>query len=72
MCKLNIFDKISFLISLLGGLNYGILALININIFYILSFGSALILRIFYFLIFLSSIDLISLVFRCKYFFENK
>ena len=72
MCKLNIFDKISFLISLLGGLNYGILALININIFYILSFGSALILRIFYFLIFLSSIDLISLVFRCKYVFENK
>ncbi|MBS6886316.1 DUF378 domain-containing protein [Clostridium paraputrificum] len=72
MCKLNIFDKISFLISLLGGLNYGILALININIFYILSFGSALILRLFYFLIFLSSIDLISLVFRCKYIFENK
>ncbi|MBS5927162.1 MAG: DUF378 domain-containing protein [Clostridium sp.] len=72
MCKLNIFDKISFLISLLGGLNYGILALININIFYMLSFGSALILRIFYFLIFLSSIDLISLVFRCKYIFENK
>ena len=61
-----------FLISLLGGLNYGILALININIFYILSFGSALILRLFYFLIFLSSIDLISLVFRCKYIFENK
>lgn len=72
MCKLNIFDKISFLISLLGGLNYGILALININIFYMISFGSALILRIFYFLIFLSSIDLISLVFRCKYIFENK
>ena len=72
MCKLNIFDKISFLISLLGGLNYGILALININIFYILSFGSALILRLFYCLIFLSSIDLISLVFRCKYIFENK
>lgn len=72
MCKLNIFDKISFLISLLGGLNYGILALININIFYMLSFGSALILRIFYFLIFLSSIDLISLIFRCKYIFENK
>lgn len=72
MCKLNIFDKISFLISLLGGINYGILALININIFYMLSFGSALILRIFYFLIFLSSIDLISLVFRCKYIFENK
>lgn len=72
MCKLNIFDKISFLISLLGGLNYGILALININIFYILSFGSALILRLFYFLIFLSSIDLISLVFKCKYIFENK
>ena len=72
MCKLNIFDKISFLISLLGGLNYGILALININIFYILSFGSALILRLFYFLIFLSSIDLISLVFRCKYIFDNK
>lgn len=72
MCKLNIFDKISFLISLLGGLNYGILALININIFYILSFGSALILRLFYFLIFLSSIDLISLVFRSKYIFENK
>ncbi|WP_431520927.1 DUF378 domain-containing protein [Clostridium paraputrificum] len=72
MCKLNIFDKVSFLISLLGGINYGILALININIFYILSFGSALILRIFYFLIFLSSIDLISLVFRCKYIFENK
>ena len=72
MCKLNIFDKISFLISLLGGLNYGILALININIFYILSFGSALILRIFYFLILLSSIDLISLVFRSKYIFENK
>ena len=72
MCKLNIFDKVSFLISLLGGINYGILALININIFYILSFGSALILRLFYFLIFLSSIDLISLVFRCKYIFENK
>lgn len=72
MCKLNIFDKISFLISLLGGFNYGILALININIFYMLSFGSALILRIFYFLIFLSSIDLISLIFRCKYIFENK
>ena len=72
MCKLTIFDKVSFIICLIGGLNYGILALLNINLFYILSFSSSLLLRLMYFIIFLGSIDLITLLFRCKFIFYKK
>ena len=67
MYKLNIFDKISFIICLLGGLNYGIVAITNLNLLYLLSFGSYLWLKVIYLIIFLCSINLILLLNKCNF-----
>ncbi|MGL4571915.1 MAG: DUF378 domain-containing protein [Clostridium sp.] len=66
MCKLNIFDKLSFLLVIIGSLNWGLIGLLNFNLVTSLSFGFGMISRIVYVLIAISSINLISLLFRCK------
>ncbi len=48
MYKLNIFDKISFILVILGAFNWGLIGLLNINLVTILSFGIPIIQRIMY------------------------
>ncbi|MGL5150154.1 MAG: DUF378 domain-containing protein [Clostridium sp.] len=64
MCKINIFDKIAFLLVIIGALNLGVIALTNQNLFAIIACGIPIILRGIYLLIAISAIDLISLLFR--------
>ncbi len=66
MYKLNFFDKLSIIIVLFFSLNWGTIALLNFNFITALSFNSPIIQRIIYILIFLSALDLISLIFRYK------
>ncbi len=58
MYKLNIFDKISFILVILGAFNWGLIGLLNINLVTILSFGIPIIQRIIYIIIFLSSLKI--------------
>ena len=53
MCKINIVDKISFLLVLIGAVTF-------------LVGGSVLLQRIIYIAVFAGAIDLISLIFRCR------
>ncbi|MBW6409715.1 DUF378 domain-containing protein [Clostridium weizhouense] len=66
MCKLNLFDKISFILVIIGAFNWGLIGLLNVNLVNIVSLGFPLIQRIIYVIIFLSSLNLISLIFRCN------
>ncbi|NFL58790.1 DUF378 domain-containing protein [Clostridium botulinum] len=65
MYKLNIFDKISFILVILGAFNWGLIGLLNINLVTTLSFGIPIIQRIIYIIILLSSLNLLSLLFKC-------
>jgi uncharacterized membrane protein YuzA (DUF378 family) len=64
VCKLNIFDKISFLLVFIGSLNWGTIGLFNLNLANLISINSALIERFIYIMIFLSALDILSLLFR--------
>ncbi|ACD25142.1 MULTISPECIES: DUF378 domain-containing protein [unclassified Clostridium] len=66
MYKLNIFDKISFILVILGALNWGLIGLLNINLVTIFSFGIPIVQRIIYIIIFLSALNLIALLFKCN------
>ena len=46
MFKLNIFDKLSFFLVIIGAINWGSIGLINKNFIYYLAGGSSIILRI--------------------------
>lgn len=62
MFKLNIFDKLSFFLVIIGAINWGSIGLINKNFIYYLAGGSSIILRIIYVLIFLAALDLLYLL----------
>ena len=62
MFKLNIFDKLSFFLVIIGSINWGSIGLINKNFIYYLAGGSSIILRIIYVLIFLAALDLLYLL----------
>ncbi|WP_423230325.1 DUF378 domain-containing protein [Clostridium uliginosum] len=66
VCKLNIFDKTSFILVLIGAFNWGLIGLLNFNLVNIISLGYPLVQRIIYVVIFLASLNLISLMFRCN------
>ncbi|AOR23299.1 DUF378 domain-containing protein [Clostridium taeniosporum] len=72
MYKLNIFDKISFVLVILGAFNWGLIGLLNINLVTLLSFKIPLIQRIIYIIIFISALNLISLLFKCDSNFSKK
>ncbi|MGG7175967.1 DUF378 domain-containing protein [Clostridium paraputrificum] len=72
MYKLNIIDKISFILCLIGCINWGLIGLLNLNLITLLTAGSIILQRGIYILVFLSSLNLISLIVRCKYFFNQK
>ncbi|EEH98116.1 DUF378 domain-containing protein [Clostridium tertium] len=66
MCKINIVDKISFLLVLIGAINWGFIGLLSVNLVTFLVGGSVLLQRIIYIAVFAGAIDLISLIFRCR------
>ena len=72
MCKINWFDKLSFILVIIGSLNFVVIAITNQNLFTYLAFGTPIILRGIYLLIAISAIDLISLLFRSNLLVKNR
>ena len=66
MCKLNMFDKLSFLLVFIGSLNWGTIGLFDLNLVTVIFSNSLLIQKIIYILVFFSALDLFSLLFRCN------
>ena len=66
MCKLNIFDKFSFLLIFIGSLNWGTIGLFDLNLVNVISLNSSLIERAIYILIFFAALNLVILLFRCN------
>ena len=66
MCKLNILDKLSFILVIIGAINWGLIGLLNFNLVTLFSFGTTIIPRLIYIIIAISGINLITLIFRCK------
>ncbi|MDU5111522.1 MAG: DUF378 domain-containing protein [Clostridium sp.] len=66
MCKISLLDKISFLLVLIGSVNWGLIGLFGINLITYAVMGSAILQRLIYILIFAAAIDLIVLVFKCN------
>ncbi|WP_294392140.1 DUF378 domain-containing protein [uncultured Clostridium sp.] len=66
MCKLNIFDKLSFLLVLIGSLNWGTIGLLDFNFINFLCMGIPTIERLIYIIVCVAAINLISLLFRCN------
>lgn len=64
MYKLNVFDKISIILVLLGAVNWGVIGLVNKNIIALLVSSSYLAQKIIYIAIFVAAINLIILPFR--------
>ncbi|MBU3104020.1 DUF378 domain-containing protein [Clostridium gasigenes] len=68
MFKLSIIDKISFLLVIIGAINWGVIGLFNLNFISLLVAGSIILQKIIYIMVFVSSLNLIYLVFKCKTF----
>lgn len=66
MCKLNLLDKLSFILVIIGAINWGLIGLLNFNLVTLFSFGTTIIPRLIYIIIAISGINLITLIFRCK------
>lgn len=62
MFKLNIFDKLSFILVIIGALNWGSIGILNKNFLYYLLGGSSILLRIVYIVVFLAALDLLYLL----------
>ncbi|MBD7916565.1 DUF378 domain-containing protein [Clostridium sp. Sa3CUN1] len=72
MYKISLLDKISFLLVLIGAINWGFIGLFNVNIVSLFSLGSILLQRIIYITICAAAINIIILVFKCELFkFSN-
>jgi uncharacterized protein len=59
-------DKISFILVLIGAINWGLIGLLSINLVTLLVGGSVLLQRIIYIAIFAGAIDLVLLMFKCN------
>ncbi|MBB6622941.1 DUF378 domain-containing protein [Clostridium gasigenes] len=68
MFKLSIIDKISFLLVIIGAINWGVIGLFNLNFISLLVAGSIILQKIIYIMVFVASLNLIYLVFKCKTF----
>lgn len=66
MYKVNVFDKISVVLVLIGAINWGTIGMLNRNLISLLVGGSIFLQRIIYILIFASALDLIFLFLKCK------
>ena len=65
MCKLNIFDKLSFLLVFIGSVNWGTIGLLDLNLVNLVCLNNSLIERVIYMIIFFAALDLVILLFRC-------
>lgn len=72
MYKLNIVDKLSLMLIFIGAINWGTIGLFKLNLLNILLFNNSKLERIMYIIIFLGALDLISLLFRCNLFANDK
>lgn len=66
MYKINIFDKISFMLVLFGAINWGFIGIFRFNLISLIVLGSVTLQRLAYFIIFIGAIDLIILLFKFK------
>lgn len=66
MCKLNIFDKLSLLLVLIGSLNWGTIGLLDFNLINLFCIGITILERLVYILVCASALNLSSLLFRCN------
>ncbi len=57
-------DRIALILSIIGGLNWGLIGIFDFNLVTWLSMGSELVERIVYIVVALSSVWCISLLFR--------
>ena len=71
MCKISLLDKISYLLVIIGAINWGLIGLLSINLVSIVTAGSVILQRLIYIIIFAAAIDLISLIYRCDLFKFN-
>ena len=71
MYKVNIVDKITFILVIVGALNWGLIGIFNLNLVQVISFGSDAIERIIYILVFASSINLILMLLKSKFRINN-
>ena len=67
MYKVNLLDKITFVLVIIGAIYWGLIGIFNFNLVNLLSFGSPLVERIIYILVFASAINLILLLLRSKF-----
>ncbi|MBB6630174.1 DUF378 domain-containing protein [Clostridium algidicarnis] len=66
MYKLNIFDKISFILVIIGSINMGLIGVTNTNIFYLLFSSFDFIERLLYIIIGISGLNLLVFIFRTR------
>lgn len=66
MCKLSVFDKLSFLLIFIGSINWGTIGLFDLNVINVILLNNSLMERFFYIIIFLGALDLVTLLFRCN------
>ena len=71
MYKVNIVDKISFILVIVGALNWGLIGIFNLNLVKLISFSSGALERIIYILVFASSINLILMLVKSKFRINN-
>ncbi|MCB2292136.1 DUF378 domain-containing protein [Clostridium algoriphilum] len=66
MYKLNNIDKLSFVLVLIGALNWGLLGLLNFNLVNVIFGGIPFLARVIYILVGLSAVNIIVFIFRSK------
>ncbi|QAA32912.1 DUF378 domain-containing protein [Clostridium manihotivorum] len=66
MYKLSIIDKLSFLLVIIGALNWGLIGLLNFNLVKFISFGNCIVERIIYILVFAAAINLVYVILKSK------
>nr|WP_207752968.1 DUF378 domain-containing protein [Clostridium yunnanense] len=64
--KLSLIDKLSFLLVLIGAINWGLIGLLNFNLVKLISLGNCYIERIIYILVFAGAVNLIVVLLRSK------
>jgi uncharacterized membrane protein YuzA (DUF378 family) len=64
--KLSLIDKLSFLLVLIGAINWGLIGLLNFNLVKLISLGNCYVERILYILVFAGAINLIVVILRSK------
>ena len=66
MYKLKNIDKLSFILVLIGALNWGLLGLLNFNLVSVIFGGVPFLARIIYILVGLAAVNIIVFIFRSK------